>query len=373
MSIEVKLNAVILPHDHKVYKLFPGKDYKHYTKIKDSGVVFLDVQDLEKISTDKSKWKADALVTHIATDRVARAVAKGKPQPSRLVRSQGDKATATFIQGLLFTAKKGDLVLVPDRGYGTDVLIGQFLDDPGTIVKVGGDLVGEPAYFGRRVKWLKGAVKGKFSNHLIKLLHSQAAFFDIGRSLYEEVYLTAFDDFVYDQQFFAIYRTSKSIFTPKDNFLTSVWMELLEVLEYSRSSHEDLASGSIYDLVIESNIADSDRDDLSISVQSPGWFRIRSIVAAPLAALSLFAMAANAVPYDDAVVAKSSANVISTAESSCLGDVDASVHDYVVLLGKERWEQACVLAQRAKAQAQLSAGATVIERTDGKAADQIDE
>ena len=191
---------------------------------------------------------------------------------------------------------------------------------------------------------------------------------------YEEVNLKSFDDFVYDQQFFATYRTSKKIFTPKDNFLTSVWMELLEVLESSRSENDNLSDGSIYELVIDSNIADEDRDDLSISVQSPGWFRVRSIAAAPLAALALFAMAAQSVAYEDAISATTSATVIAEADASCLGDVDASVKDYIVLLGKDRWEQACVLVQRAKAQAKLSAGATVLERQEiGRPADASDE
>lgn len=366
MPIQVQLDAVILPSDHRVFKLFPGKDYIHYSTIRDSSVVYLDVVNLDSISPDPIFWKGDALVTHISADRVERAVKRGKSRPSRLVRSTGDKATATFVQGLILNAKKGDLILVPDRGYGTNVLIGQLLDDPAVVAKVGGDTPGEPAFFGRRVKWIGHRRKGAFSESLVKLLHSQAAFFDVGRSHYEEIYTYAFDDFLYDEQFFATYRTSKSIFTPKDSFLTSVWLELLEVLEESRREKNIDDNGSIYDLVIASNISDDDRDDLSISVQSPGWFRVRSLAAAPFAALALFTMAADGVPYDEAVAATTSANIVRDADAaSCLGQVDASVHDYIVLLGKERWEQACVLAQRAKLEAQLSTAARVVRNPTG--------
>lgn len=357
--MEVKLDAALLPHDHRVFKFFPGRDYKFYGFMKEAGVAFVDVRDMDALGPPGS-WKPDELLAHIAADRVRRAVDSGKAAPSRLVRSPGDKATQTFLEGLLFTAKKGDLIVMPDRGYTTDVMIGQLLDDAGSVVQVvANDGRGDHSYFGRRVAWIKGIEKRKFTEQVIKLLHSQAAFFDLGKSNYEEIYRFSFDNFVYDQQYFATFRTSKPIFTPKDSFLTSVWLELFEVLEEAREKNQRLAGGSIYDLVIDSDINEADRDDLSISVQSPGWFRIRSIVAAPLASLALFAMAAQGVTYDTAVAATTTAQVVGHADATCMGDVDASVRDYIVLLGKDRWEQACKLAMQAEKEAKLKAGAKV--------------
>ncbi|MFN3627996.1 MAG: hypothetical protein ACK4S3_08975 [Parvibaculum sp.] len=362
MAVEVKLNAVVLPHDHKVYKFFPGRDYKHYELIRETSVAFLDIRNLDELGSDPAKWNGDALLNHIATDRVDRLVEKGSERPLRLVRSAGDKATQTFLLGLLFTAKKGDLILMPGRGYVTDVMVGQLLDEPGHITKVEGHgRTGPITYFGRRVKWLRGIEKRRFTDPIVKLLHSQAAFFDIGRSDYEEVYRLTFDNFVYENQFFATFRTSKAIFTPKDSFLTSVWLELFEVLEGARHANENLPKGTIYDLVIDSDIDEGDRDDLSISVQSPGWFRIRSIVAAPLASLALFAMAVQNVSFEEASAATTSAVLVRPVEDDCMGAVDASVRDYIILLGKDRWEQACKLAQQADSEARLKADAKVVQ------------
>jgi len=362
VTVEVKLDAAVLPHDHKVFKFFPGRDYEFYDFVKRTGVAFVDVRNLDEVGDDPATWDSEALLKHIATDRVNRAVEQGAERPARLVRSQGDKATHTFLQGLLFKAKKGDLILMPQKGYTTDVMIGQLLDDAGTVVsKQLSPEEGSVKYFGRRVKWIGAVRKSKFSDTVIKLLHYRAAFFDIGRSNYEGVYRLTYDNFVYEQQFFATFRTSKAIFTPKANFLTSVWLELFEVLEEARETDAKLGAGSIYDLVIDSDIKESDRDDLSISVQSPGWFRIRSLVAAPLASLALFAMAAQGVAFDQAVAATTSATVVGQADSGCMGDVDASVRDYIVLLGKDRWEQACKLAKQAESEAQLSAAATVVQ------------
>ena len=360
MSVEVELDAFVLPDDHKVFKFFPGKDYKFYDLVRTTGVAIIDVRDLDELGDDPAEWDEEDVLNHIAEDRVERAVADGAARPSRLVRSQGDKATHTFLDGLFYKARKGDLILMPQKGYTTDVLIGQLVDKPGKLRKiVAEDDDWNYSYYGRRVKWVGVIEKRLFNTELITLLHSQAAFFDVGRSHYEEVYRLAFDNFVYDQKFVATFRTGKNIFTPKDNFLTSVWLELLEVLEEAREEGTDLPDGTIYDLVIASDINEDDRDDLSISVQSPGWFRIRSIVAAPFASLALFAMASQGVPYDQAIAATVNAKVVRQADDTCMGDVDASVRDYIRLLGKDRWEQACRLAKQAEAEAKLKADATV--------------
>lgn len=362
MGVEVELEAFVLPDDLRIYKFFPGKRYKFYDQMRRRGVAFIDVRDLDELGDDPSKWKSGAVLKHIAADRVERAVADGEPRPSRIVQSQGDKATQTFLNGLLFEAKQGDLILMPQKDYTSNVLIGQLRDKPGKVKKITAEDDGENyTYFGRRVKWLGSVEKRKLNAELIELLHIITPFFDVGQSHYNEIIRIAFDNFVYDQQFVATFRTGKNVFTPKDNFLTSVWLELLEVLEEAREDGQDLPAGTIYDLVIGSDIEEDERDDLSISVQSPGWFRIRSTVAAPLASLALFAMAVANVSYADAVKATVSAQVVRQADDACMGDVDSSVRDYIKLLGKDRWEQACRLAKQADADAQLKADAQVTQ------------
>ncbi len=367
MSVDVELNAVVLPNDHRVFKFFPGRDYQYYEVMRDRGIAFLEVRNLDKLGQDPARWPPEALLNHIAADRVERAVEVGMDRPTRIVRSQGDKATQTFLQGLLFTAQKGDLILMPNRGYTTNVMVGQFVDDAGVVVTT--QLPGEKGpstHHGRRIKWIKGVEKRLFADDVITLLHSQATFFDIGRSHYESVYRLTFDNFIYEDQFFATFRTGKKIFTPKDSFLTSVWLELLEVLEGAREGGEALPEGSIYDLVIDSDIDEDSRDDLSISVQSPGWFRVRSIAAAPIASLALFAMAAQGVPFNQAVAATTSAVMVRHGDADCLGAVDASVRDYVILLGKDRWEQACKLAHQAEAESKIKVDAKIKHRPAGK-------
>lgn len=360
MGVEVSLGTYVLPLTHKVWKYFPGKNYKFHDLVSETSVALLDVRDLDEVNDDPAEWEDDALLEHIAEDRVERRVEAGAPRPAKTIKSAGDKTTLTFLKGLFYTAKKGDLIVMPDKGYTTQVRIGILTDKAGKLKKITAkDNDGTYNYFGRRVRWVGSIEKRKLSDELIGQLHSQAAFFDLGRSHYEEIYDKAFDDYAYDGQFVGTFRTAKSIFTPKDNFLTSVWLELLEVLEEARENKTDLQAGSIYSLVIDSDIDEDDRDDLSISVQSPGWFRVRSIVVAPLASLAMFAMAVNNVPFNDAIAATVTAKIVPGADGDCLGDVDESVRDYIKLLGADRWEEACKLAKRAELDAKLSVAATV--------------
>lgn len=360
MSIKVRLDAYVLPDDHTVYKFFPGEGYKFYDAILESQIAIIDIRGLEELEGDPIDWDDEEVLDLISLDRVSRAIKSGGEQPNRLIHSPGDKMNQTFLYGLLFKAEKGDLIVMPQRGYASTVWIGELVDDEVSAIDLkDGD--GVYTYFGRKVKWVGSISKRGFSTDLVDLLQTPVAFFDIGSSNYDQVYRASFDNYVYDRQFVATFRTNKKIFTPKDSFITSVWLELLEVLEQAREDGVQLPNGaSIYDLVIGSDIDEGDRDDLSISVQSPGWFRIRSIVASPLASLALFALAVQGVPYEDAIAATTSAKVVRQADDTCMGDVDQSVRAYIELLGKKRWEETCKLATQADSAAKLKADARVL-------------
>jgi len=360
VGVEIALGAYILPDDHSVFKFFPGKSYKFYDLVVTSNLALIDVRGLDELSSDPGKWSDKEILTRISVDRVARQVARGGRRPTRLVNSVGDKQALTFIRGLFFRAEKGDLILVPAKGYTSMVMVGELLDDPGILrtVDASDDKI-VSKYYGRRVKWVARLEKRLFSSEVIKLLHSQAAFFDVGYSHYEEVYNLAFDNFVYDKQVVSTFRTSKRVFTSKDNLLTSLWFELIEVLQESQDQDAKLTIKSIYELAVESDISEDDRNDLAIHIQSPGWFRWRALTTEPLTAMALYSLAINAIPFEQAKAATVSAKVIRNADKQCLGKVDESVRQYLEILGKDRWEQACKLAKKTEKEATLKTDATL--------------
>ncbi|HET8613106.1 MAG TPA: hypothetical protein VFL92_10105, partial [Sphingomonas sp.] len=77
VSVEVELDAFVLPDDHKVFKFFPGKDYKFYDLVRTTGVAIIDVRDLDELGDDPTEWDDEDVLNHIAEDRVERAVEMG--------------------------------------------------------------------------------------------------------------------------------------------------------------------------------------------------------------------------------------------------------------------------------------------------------
>lgn len=354
MATKVSLDAYVLPDGHKIFKFFPGKAYKFYDAVVQSSVVFLDLRSLETLDKDPHKWTDDALVTAIATDRVDRLASSGAARPKRLVRSVGDKANRTFAKSLLLEARKGDFVIMPPKEYTDDVMVGELLDEPGVLTTVrtsDGGHVGN--YLGRRVKWLNPIPKRLLDDEIVALLHTPTTFFSMKDKYHNSIYRLALDNYVLESQFVATFRTSKNIFTSKDNLLTSLWFELMEVVEEAHESGEPLKLASIYELAVHSEIDEDERSDLSIFVQSPGWFKLRSFTSSPMVAMALFVMAVSALPYEQALLAQVSAHVVQNADNSCLGVVDESVRKYLEILGKDRWEESCKLAVQASAVATL--------------------
>lgn len=252
--------------------------------------------------------------------------------------------------------------MVPGRGYDSDVLVGQLTEEPGNLRRIqAADRNGAlNEYFGRKLNWIGSVEKRHLGRDLTKRLQSQVATFELRREYIDEVLKLALDSYVYDGQYVVKFKTQKDVFTPKDNFLTSVWLELIEVLDDAERNNLAFApEKSIYDLVIASDIKEGDRDDLSIRVQSPGWFRVRSLVVSPLVSVALFAMASQGVAYQQAAQAEIVASAMGGAGNACLGQVDASVKAYLTLLGATRWEQVCQLVRQAERDAKLRTDARV--------------
>src|SRR5688572_13746998 len=127
-KINVALDAYVLPEDHQVYKLFPGKTYRYFGAVRDSNIAFLDVRGLEELDDDPRKWKDADVLKVISDDRWAREldrISRGLQPLTTPGVSRTDKRTLTFLKGLLLTAKRGDLVVIPPSGYRREVLIGE--------------------------------------------------------------------------------------------------------------------------------------------------------------------------------------------------------------------------------------------------------
>ncbi|HQS94954.1 MAG TPA: hypothetical protein PK823_00445 [Novosphingobium sp.] len=246
-KIVVELDAYVLPDDHAIFKISPGKTYRFYQEVRRTNVVFLDIRGLDNLAGDPVNWADDDVLKTIADDRWEREVISrergNEPKGSEGV-TKTDKTRLGFLKALLGEAKKGDLVVVPADGYTKDVLIGELLDEPWHTVSVDAEdgEEGTFTYVGRRVRWRAAQPKRLFSSQLIDALHVQTAMFQLGRSLSEEIYRLAYRNFVHKNNYVSEFYTSKVHFTSEDSAVLSAWLNGFEVL---RNRIESNNSGSL--------------------------------------------------------------------------------------------------------------------------------
>jgi hypothetical protein len=256
----------------------------------------------------------------------------------------------TFAAGLYKSAKRGDLVVVPAQGYHREVLIGELISGPENLRIVessngAGDVY---RYVARDVKWLARIAKHELPGRLINRLHTQTAFFDIGSKSYRDIYDLAYKNYVANGAFVATFSTSKEHFTSRDNLLASVWFEAMSTIRDSveGQSGNSLAGRNFADLAFN-NRADADRGELSININSPGEFILRSAGTFAMVVMSLFTLAQAGVSAADAHQVHIVAHQVGEATQHCLGQVHESVRLYIENLEDPQWLEACHVARTA--------------------------
>lgn len=354
MLEEIALDAYALPDDHKVYKVFPGEGYKFYDVVERDNVIFLDVRGLEDLPPNPATWSDDALLRKTTLDHALRNPPherrRGKP---RRRRSAIPQRNANFVKGLLLTAKRGDLVVVPPPGWKRDVLIGEILDDPGDPVRVtASDNEVNYTYLGRKVRWRTRVEKRFMRRDLLEKLQTPQAFFPVGESLHEDVYALAYENFVWRDTYVATFRTTKERFTSADNLVASVWFNGFAAARNASEEGRNLGGGSFVDAALQPTGADTE-SELELNINSPGTILVRSTSAFALGLMALLPLNATEAQRVADGQARITIHAVGGSNPDCQLQVEAAVADYVRTLGPERLLEACEFGTKARETATL--------------------
>lgn len=358
-KIVVELDAYVLPDDHAIFKVSPGKTYRFYQEVRRTSVVFLDIRGLDDLAGDPVNWSDVDVLKTIANDRWARELISrergNEPKGSEGI-TKTDKTRLGFLKALLGEAKKGDLVVVPADGYGKDVLIGELLDEPWTTVPVesadGED--GAFVYVGRRVRWRAAQPKRLLTGDLIDALHVQTALFQLGRGLHEEIYRLAYRNFVYRNNYVSEFYTSKNHFTSEDSAVLSAWLNGFEILRNRIEANAPASLPASFAQMGLSKMPDNAAADLTININSPGAFVLKSKSAFSLALMTMLPLSAcdSKQIIDDGV--EIHLKTVGSADSTCKIDVEDEVKNYAATLSYNRLEEACELGRRAQDDAKVT-------------------
>lgn len=364
MTINIYLDAHVLPEGHGVWKCFPGKTYRFYETVNSARVVFLDVRGLDLLAPDPRDWSDAEILQTIAADRWSREQARADlgavPKGSDAVSSL-DRRNMTFLKGLLLTAKKGDLIVIPPDNYRKSVLIGELLDHPGEVVShtaVDGEI--ERNYVGRRVKWLAKKEKRSFSSDLIDLLHTPAAFFALPRRLHEEIYRVSYENFIVGDVFSATFETSKEHFSTSDNAVVSVWFNALAAVRDHLEGRSHIGSNdNFYAIGLLRSLSPAE-GELGININSPGEYVLRSLGVFAFVAMAFFPI--TSVEANDILAQPIRVHVktVGTAGDECALRVAEALKNYAEVLSLLRLRDACVVGERAKSEATLTTKARAV-------------
>jgi hypothetical protein len=365
-KIVVQLDAYVIPDDHLVFKVSPGKTYRFYRAVRDANAIFLDIRGLETLRGAPRQWEDNDVLNVIAEDRWQRELesrARGnEPHGSEGV-GKTDRRNLTFLKHLLLDAKKGDLVVVPVEGYINDVLIGELTTDSGEVRRiVAKDGEYQHVYLGRPVLWREAIPKRLLSEDLIKALHTQTAIFTLGRSLLEEVYRLAFGNFIHQGRFVSEFHTAKEKFTAEDSAVVSTWFNGFDVLRHAMATGAVANLPDSFYLMGLEKLADRDAAELRININSPGSFSLKSGDAFALTLMVLFALSgcdSQAIIQDQVTV---QLKTVGNADVGCQHQIEADVNATATALGAKRLEEACQLGERAENDARISTSATLQTR-----------
>lgn len=360
--IVVELDAYVIPDDHLVFKLSPGKTYRFYRAVHDAKAVFMDIRGLEHLPDDLSTWDDKEVLKIIADDRWDREI-QSRERGNKHHGTQGvgktDKRNLTFLKRLLFEGKKGDLVVVGAPGYVNDVLVGELLTDPGEVRRiVAKDGEAQHVYLGRPVRWRAAVEKRLLPADLIDAVHRQTAIFVMGRTLREDVYRLAYKNFVYEGRFVSEFRTSKDKFTAEDSAVVSTWFNGFDVLRNAIEDDDTASLGdrSFYELGL-TRLDDKKAAELTININSPGEFALRSKTAFALALMAMLPLSAcdSQQVIDQGVTIEM--KTVGSATNDCALIVQDTVNSIVGTMAYDRLKQACELGDRAIRDAKITTGA----------------
>ncbi len=353
------MEAYVLPDDHGVFKLFPGKNYRFYDLMHDAEAVFLDIRGLDALADNPAIWSDEEVLRLIESDRAARALERltGDVLVKESANASTDKRNLTFLKGLLLQAKKGDLVLVPGKGYRRDVLVGEILDDPGTFKRISvQETVGTNIYLGRAVRWLTGIEKRLIGPDIIERLHTPGAFFAFDETLKDQVYQIAYENYFYHGNYVATFRTTKERFTSADNLISSIWFNGLAATRNAidTGNLKPLEVPSFLEIALLPTGAEN-QNELELNINSPGTILVRSVGVFAFAAMALFPLNIQQAQSVADGQTRITLRAVGGANDACALQVEAAVADYVRTLGPDKLLKACEFGRQAHVDASLSA------------------
>jgi hypothetical protein len=209
--LQIDLRAPHIPSDRKVWRLFPGAEYKFLKPFLELGVGYLDIPGFtfpsETLSEAKDLVARIAASQDMATKAISGAVTEGDIANFENVISDFSDARRTQRRGKLRQAiinfyeeaKKNDLVVIPEPKLNSKLWVGRFIDN---------DIITAPYMINeldfkiqaRRIEWIANYRENMVSSALSDALRTTHPFTLLEKSVFVEVLSLAYGSFVFGER-----------------------------------------------------------------------------------------------------------------------------------------------------------------------------
>lgn len=352
--ISFEIEGVVIPDNHSVYKLFPGKTYRLAKAMHETRHAFLDIQGLASLPLTPLEWDDETLLSVISLDRIMReGESHGKRRGKGRSRDQ-DKKRLRFLKGLFFEAKRGDLLLVPlGEGFSSQIAIGELEDEAGDI-RIIEYTSNDDDYitYGRRVKWLSRVYRNQLSSELLKSIHSPTAFHVLKRSWHEEIYVSAYGTFTYDDIYVAKFQSEKETFSAQD------WGNIGLLFNGFSVVHDHVAvSDQVDENFYELALSEESSATIELRRNSPLSVIVRTVGPLAFSAAVMFSGAAEGKSADQLQNVKVTARRVGDAGNKCKIEVPPDVAAAAIGLGKGHFDTFCRVRKRVEEEAMVKSPA----------------
>jgi len=361
--LKVDIRSVAVPVGTRVWRLFPGHDYKFLDHFANAGVGFLDLPALT--------FPEGALVS--SDELLARILASQRTK--ELIRDFGDVGIAAFTNWDVYldarrtsnrsrleqavinfygVAKVGDYVIVPSSLSDRYVLIGRFTSN-----NVGNSAFryGDHKLPSRSIKWMARIDEGKLSERLAKSLRHQHAFSLVERSRFIEILSIVNGNYQFDDMIVGTIFNRKDDFIDADSALVGVLSKLAAAACQSMEANTPgLAHDALRTIVtsIDKDFTCTQESD----IHSAGFIRLISGAVTPLVVSCLLSgfLTVDLSIGADAVYAQLQNMAVENSTSpddACVPKISEATKRILNSVGIEITYEMCKAAQEASERAGL--------------------
>lgn len=352
MAVTIDPGVKLLPDDHNVFVLHPGENKRFYREFGELNAVFLDFPGIQFVGApsaeDPNLWNKL---------RMARAIASwhrnGKPADRIPSRDPSAHSTSTSTRerpryfheviDLYTDARKGDLIVVPGPGYTTPVLFGEFTTDFDPEFVVESRRYPFEKIPARAIRWLpSAAVKGEFSQRIIRLLQNRSALIRVRLEAdRREIYSAAYGNYIWKESSGNLLRVTTQHVDLND------LSQAIDLTNYFAAQYLALRNGHLEEFL--SLPLDDAREryydkaffgEIDVEIHSPGIIG-RVMKTATMAAYvsTMLALSAAQISAEDAASAVVS-NSQSIVTNACDLELQADIRETMVMYGNyDIWER----------------------------------